>query len=36
MQVGGGQHVVAVKDVGGAALQQGMSMRGCCNRNELC
>ena len=28
-QVGGGQHVVAVEDAGGAALQRGMSMRGC-------
>ena len=27
--MGGGQHVVAVKDAGGAALQQGMLMRGC-------
>ena len=29
--MGGGQHVVAVDNVGGAALQQGMSMRNCCN-----
>ena len=35
-QVGGGQHVVAVDNVGGAALQQGMSMRKCCSRKELC
>ena len=36
MQVGGGQHVVAVEDTGGASLQWGMPMRGCCNRKELC
>ena len=34
-QVGGGQHVVAVDDMGRATLQQGMSMRKCCNGKEL-